>query len=159
MDRRTCLQGVGLGVVGAWAPQALAHHGWSSFDQNRPIYLEGRAVEVQWRNPHVELVLQVPPSLALPGDLPRRPLPAQTAQIEGAALLARTVLPTRRDPRWEVELAPLFRLGQWQVPEVAVGTELAVVGFTFTGEKGGAVLRAEFLFLAGKTYGMRSSPA
>ena len=26
---------------------ARAHHGWSSFDQNRPIYLEGTAREVR----------------------------------------------------------------------------------------------------------------
>ena len=45
------------------------------------------------------------------------------------------------------------------VPEIQPGTELAVVGFTFTGEQGAAVLRAEYLFLGGKTYGMRSGPA
>ena len=31
---------------------AHAHHGWSSFDQDRPIYLEGTARDVKWRNPH-----------------------------------------------------------------------------------------------------------
>jgi len=36
---------------------------------------------------------------------------------------------------------------------------VAVLGFTFTGEKGDAVLRAEYLFVHGKTYGLRSSPA
>jgi hypothetical protein len=34
---------------------AWAHHGWSSFDQARPIYLEGKVAQVAWRNPHVEL--------------------------------------------------------------------------------------------------------
>jgi len=140
-------------------PMAWAHHGWSSFDQDRPIYLAGRAVEVKWRNPHAELMLELQSPLALPADLAQRPVPAQSAQVDGRALLAKTVLPTRRDPRWEVELAPLFRIGQWQVPEIAVGTELALVGFTFTGEKGAPLLRAEYLFLNGKTYGMRSSPA
>lgn len=159
MQRRDLMQaGALLGLTG-WGSGALAHHGWSSFDQDRPIYLEGRAVEVAWRNPHVELVLELPERLNLPADLARRPLPAQTAGIDGPALLAKTVLPSRRDRRWEIELAPLFRLGQWQMPEIKVGTTLSVVGFTFKDEKGEAILRAEYIFLDGKTYGLRSSPA
>jgi hypothetical protein len=158
MLRREVLRtGGALGLV--WGLPAWAHHGWSSFDQDRPIYLEGRAAEVKWRNPHVELVLELKTPLALPTDLPQRPVPAQSAQVDGRSLLGKAVLPTRRDRRWEIELAPLSRVGQWQVPEIQPGTELALVGFTFTGEKGEPVLRAEYLFLGGKTYGMRSSPA
>lgn len=154
-----------LGHTGAWMGLALlpgwanAHHGWSSFDQDRPIYLEGRAVEVKWRNPHVELVLELPETLSLPTDLAGRPLPAQTAGVDGPALLAKTELPKRRDKRWAIELAPLFRLGQWQMPEIQTGAPVAMVGFTFKGEQGAAVLRAEYVFLSGKTYGLRSSPA
>jgi hypothetical protein len=157
MHRRHCLQAAAaLGLVAG--TRAWAHHGWSSFDQNRPLYLEGRAVEVRWRNPHAELVLELASPLQLPADLAQRPLPAQSAPLDGPALLARTTLPTRRDARWTIELAPLFRLGQWQVPEITVGTPMALVGFTFTGERGDALLRAEYLFLGGRTYGMRSSP-
>lgn len=159
MQRRQMIQvGSWLACGGAIAP-AWAHHGWSSFDQNRPIYLEGRAVEVAWRNPHAELVLEVPESLAVPNNLASRMVPAQTAGIDGTALLARAVVPSRRDRRWEVELAPLFRLGLWQVPELRAGQALSLVGFTFKDEKGGPVLRAEYLFLNGVTYGLRSSPA
>lgn len=159
MQRRDVIQaGVALGL-GGWGAVARAHHGWSSFDQDRPLYLEGRAANVRWRNPHAELVLEVPETLRLPPDLAQRSLPPQTAAIDGPALLAKTVLPTRRDRRWEIELAPLFRLGQWQMPEIKNGTPLSVVGFTFKDEKGEAVLRAEYLFLDGKTYGLRSSPA
>jgi hypothetical protein len=159
MQRRDLMQaGALLGLAG-WGSGALAHHGWSSFDQDRPIYLEGKAVEVRWRNPHVELVLELPERLDLPVDLARRPLPTQTAGIDGPALLAKTVLPSRRERRWEIELAPLFRLGQWQMPEIKVGASLSVVGFTFKEEKGEAILRAEYIFLEGKTYGLRSSPA
>ena len=159
MNRRDMLRtGGALGLV-CGAPAVWAHHGWSSFDQERPIYLEGRAAEVKWRNPHVELVLELKSPLALPGDLAQRSVPAQSAQVDGRALLAKAVLPTRRDRRWQIELAPLSRVNQWQVPEVVAGTELALLGFTFTGEKGEPVLRAEYLFLGGKTYGMRSSPA
>ncbi len=159
MQRRTFLHTgtlAGLSMVGG---TAWAHHGWSSFDQTRPIYLEGRAVEVKWRNPHAELILELPESLVLPADLAQRPIPAQSASIDGAALLGKAVLPTRKDRRWEIELAPLFRLSQWQMPEIAVGSDLSVVGFAFKGEAGAALLRAEYVFLGGKTYGLRSSPA
>ena len=40
-----------------------------------------------------------------------------------------------------------------------VGDTVGVLGFTFTGEKGDAVLRAEYLFIGGQVYGLRSSPA
>ena len=143
----------------ALALPALAHHGWSSFDQGRPIYLEGRAAKVAWRNPHVELDLELSASLKLPADLASRGLPAQTAPVDGPALLKAVQLPTRKDRRWEIELAPLSRLESWAVAEIKPGDPLALIGFTFTGEKGAAVLRAEYLFVAGKTYGMRSSPA
>ena len=159
MQRRQMMQAGGVLALGTVLNPAFAHHGWSSFDQGRPIYLEGRAVSVAWRNPHAELVLEVPQGLSLPPDLADRSLPAQTAAVDGPALLARAVLPTRRDRRWEVELAPMFRLGLWQVPEIRVGQALSVVGFTFLGEKDDPVLRVEYLFLDGKAYGLRSSPA
>lgn len=159
MQRRDVIQMGAFVGLGSWAGTSLAHHGWSSFDQDRPIYLEGRVVEVKWRNPHAELVLELPETFRLPADLAQRPLPAQTAGIDGPALLAKTVLPARRDRRWEIELAPLFRLGQWQMPEIKAGAALSTVGFTFKDEKGEAILRAEYVFLDGKAYGLRSSPA
>jgi len=79
--------------------------------------------------------------------------------VDGKALLAKAILPTRQDKRWEVELAPLGRVQAWNITEIKPGDSVAVLGFTFTGEKGAAIIRAEFLFVAGKTYGMRSSPA
>lgn len=112
-----------------------------------------------WRNPHAEIELELRPGLALPADLAQRALPAQTAPVDGAKLLSAAQLPTRKDPVWEIELAPLTRLQAWSVPEVKVGESLAVVGFTFGDEKGDAVLRAEYLFLGGKTYALRSGPA
>jgi hypothetical protein len=145
--------------LGAALP-ALAHHGWSSFDQNRPIYLEGRAAQVAWRNPHVELMLDLPADgVKLPPDLATRAVPAQTAPVDGPALLKAAQVPTRNDRRWAIELAPLSRVQAWGLPEIKSGDALAMLGFTFAGEKGEAVLRVEYLFVAGKTYGMRSSPA
>jgi hypothetical protein len=138
---------------------ALAHHGWSSFDQSRPIWLEGQAASVAWRNPHAELVLELPVDARLPSDLASRPLPAQTAPVDGPALLKAATLPTRKDRRWQVELAPLFRMNAWQVAEIKAGDPVAVLGFTFTGEKGEAILRCEYLWSGGKVAGLRSSPA
>ena len=47
----------------------------------------------------------------------------------------------------------------WKVAEIKPGDPVALLGYTFSGEKGDAVLRAEYLFVGGKAYGMRSSPA
>jgi Family of unknown function (DUF6152) len=138
---------------------AHAHHGWSSFDQERPIYLEGRARKVTWQNPHAEVDLEVSNSLKLPADLASRSLPAQAAPVDGKALLAKATLPKRKDTVWEIELAPLTRMQTWNVPEIKPGATLQVLGFTFTEEKGEAVLRVEYLWLDGKTYALRSSPA
>lgn len=138
---------------------ARAHHGWSSFDPDRPIYLEGTVRKVRWQNPHAELELEIPAELRLPADLAQRVVPAQASPVDGKALLAKTVLPTRKDRRWEVELAPLTRMQAWQVQEIKPGTAVSVVGFTLREEKGDAVLRAEYLFVDGKAYGLRSSPA
>ncbi|MCO4242235.1 DUF6152 family protein [Acidovorax facilis] len=138
---------------------ARAHHGWSSFDPDRPIYLEGTVRKVRWQNPHAELELETPAELKLPADLAQRVVPAQASPVDGKALLAKMVLPTRKDRRWEVELAPLTRMQAWQVQEIKPGTAVSVVGFTLREEKGDAVLRAEYLFVDGKAYGLRSSPA
>ncbi|CAN7417840.1 DUF6152 family protein [Acidovorax sp. LjRoot129] len=147
-------------VAAAAAPLgAHAHHGWSSFEADRPIYLEGTVRSVRWQNPHAELQLDVPADLKLPTNLAQRALPAQTAPVDGKALLAKAVVPTRKDRQWEVELAPLTRMQAWQVQEIKPGTALSVVGFTLRDEQGDAVLRAEYLFVDGKAYGLRSSPA
>jgi len=64
------------GSLGLALP-SWAHHGWSSFDQDRPLYLEGRATKVMWRNPHGEVELELPENPTLPADLKQRPLPRQ----------------------------------------------------------------------------------
>jgi len=142
------------------APLAVrAHHGWSSFDQNRPIWLEGRAAKVAWRNPHAEMALELPAELKLPADLATRKLPPQSAGVDGAALLKAAQLPTRKDRVWQIELAPLTRMEAWKVPQIKDGDTIGVLGFTFAGEKGDPILRAEYLFIAGQVYALRSSPA
>lgn len=115
MKRRDVLKtSAALSVAGLCLP-SLAHHGWSSFDQDRPIYLEGKVIKSVWKNPHAELEIDLPASLKVPADLVRRTLPAQSAPIDGKALLAKAVVPTRQDKRWEIELAPLARMQAWNV--------------------------------------------
>jgi hypothetical protein len=146
-------------LAGAALPvSALAHHGWSSFDQERPIYIEGRVVSVKWQNPHAELVVELPADFKVPADLASRSVPPQSANVDGKGLLAKAVAPTRKDRRWEVELAPLTRLEAWKAVPVKQGATVGVLGFTFKDEKGDAIVRAEYLFADGKAYGLRSSP-
>ena len=139
--------------------RAWAHHGWSSFDLDRPIYLEGKASKVKWANPHTELMLEITPGLKLPADISSRNVPAQTAPVDAPALLKKVTLPKRADKLWEIELAPLSRMEAWKIPEIKNGQTVALLGFTFKEEKGSAILRAEFVWLEGKTYALRSSPA
>lgn len=156
MQRRTVMS---LALAPALLPLARAHHGWSSFDQDRPLYLQGRVLSVRWQNPHAELMLELPANFSLPSDLAQRAVPAQTAPVDGKALLAKAQLPRRRERRWEVELAPLTRMQAWSVTPLKAGDEIGVLGFTFHDEKGPAVLRAEYLFVGTQAYGLRSGPA
>ena len=68
-------------------------------------------------------------------------------------------MPRRGDRRWEIELAPLTRLEAWKVAPIKAGDQVAMLGYTFQDEKGSPVLRVEYLFVDGKAYGLRSSPA
>ena len=151
--------GLAAGLSTTLVPHALAHHGWSSFDLDRPIYLEGKVTKVKWANPHAELMLDVGAVMKLPADLARRTVPAQAAQVDGPATLAKTTLPKRTDRQWEVELAPLSRLEAWKVAEIKAGAPFAAVGFTFKNEQGSATLRAEYIWVDGKVYALRSAPA
>jgi Family of unknown function (DUF6152) len=138
---------------------ARAHHGWSGFDSSVPIYLEGRIAAVNWGNPHASLELEPRPGLTLPADLASRPLPAQQAAVDGAALLAKARVPKRAAPRWTIELAPLLRMDAWKIRQPQVGETVSMIGFVPPDEQGPPLLRVEFLFLDGKAYGLRSSPA
>lgn len=158
MQRRLTLQLLATSAIPA-SLAAHAHHGWSSFDQERPIYLEGKATRVKWANPHAELVLDASGGMSMPADLASRSIPAQSAPVDAPALLKKAVLPTRKDRTWEIELAPLTRMEAWKVPEIKNGQSLALLGFTFKDEKGAAIVRVEFLWLDGKAYALRSSPA
>ncbi|MBK1687054.1 DUF6152 family protein [Rubrivivax gelatinosus] len=149
---------VAAGAFVALRP-AYAHHGWSGFDTTKPLWLEGRALRVAWRNPHAEFELQPAGDLRVPEDLARRRLPAQTSAVDGPGLLAEARVPERRAAMWRVELAPLSRLQAWQVEEIKPGDSVAVLGYTTSTPRDEPVLRAEYLFVGDKVYGLRSSPA
>ena len=105
-------------------PSALAHHGWSSFDETRPLYLEGKITALLWQNPHVELTIVLTDKLALPSDLAKRGAPAQSRPVDGTPILAKAVLPKARG-EWELELAPLTRVEAWKVAKPKVGDQIA----------------------------------
>lgn len=145
-------------AAGSTASRVWAHHGWSSFDQEQPLYLEGIARQVRWRNPHAEFILEPDSGLTLPSDLAGRSIPAQSAPVDAAKLLSRAAVPGKLAPRWEIELAPLFRMSQWQVPEIREGERVAAVGFGLREQGATPLMRVEFLFLQARAYPMRSSP-
>lgn len=153
MQRRTWLA---CALIAAALP-AMAHHGWSSFDQNRPLYIEGRVKRVEWRNPHAEAVIEVGAGLKLPADLAGRRLPAQSQALDGAGILAKTALPASPAGDWEVEFAPIARLEAWAVAPLKVGDRVELIGYAGVPDKP-KLLRVEYLFVNGQAYGLRSSP-
>jgi hypothetical protein len=157
MDRRYFL--VATGVTGATlAVPVLAHHGWSSFDQDKPLYLGGTLTQVRWQNPHAEAMLKVD-ATKLPDGFASRTLPAQSQSVDAAGILKKVQVPTNAAGVWEIEFAPLSRMQQWGLSQAPkVGDRVEVIGYTLAdGSK--RVLRAEYVFIDGKAYGMRSSPA
>jgi Family of unknown function (DUF6152) len=137
---------------------AVAHHGWSSFDQNAPLYLQGQLTSVSWANPHAEAVLEVAKGLALPADLAKRTLPPQQQAVDTQALLARTQVPGAAEGKWELEFAPLSRMNAWGVAPLKVGDRIEVIGYTGVAGKP-KLMRVEYLIVNGTAYGLRSSPA
>lgn len=39
-------------ALGAVAAPAIAHHGWSSYDETKPITVSGKLTRLSWANPH-----------------------------------------------------------------------------------------------------------
>lgn len=152
-----------LNCAAAWAGGLLivrpahAHHGWSSFDEAHPLYLAGRVKAVKWQNPHAEIVITVAPASALPSDLAGRKLPAQSAGVDGARLLAAAALP-RKTGDWTIELSPMTRIAAWKVPEPRVGDSVAALAYGLKDEKE-QFARVEYLFIGTQAFGLRSNPA
>jgi hypothetical protein len=159
MQRRqfliTSLAAAPLAMLGQ---RADAHHGWSSFDETRPLYIEGRVKSVKWQNPHAEMVVTMSADAKVPADLAKRKMPAQTNPVDAARILAAAAAPQRRGD-WTLELSPMIRIEAWKIPEPKVGDTVAAIGYTFKDEKGGPFTRVEYLLLGGRAYALRSNPA
>lgn len=138
------------------AAPAFAHHGWSSFNQDQPLYLEGRVKDVQWRNPHAEAVVTVDKP-ALPADLRQRKFPAQSQNVDGAAIAAKVQVPADAAGDWEIEFAPLSRMQAWGVAPLKEGDRIELIGYTGVPGKP-KLMRVEYLIVNGTAYGLRSSP-
>lgn len=161
MQRRSLIAACAAAPLLAALPvrDVFAHHGWSSYDVRRPLYLEGRVAVARWANPHAHLELEPAADLRLPADLARREVPAQQASVDVAEVLGKAQLPKRRGERWTLELAPLFRMQAWDITPLEAGDAISLIGYAAPQEQGPAVMRVEFLFAHGKAYGLRSAPA
>jgi hypothetical protein len=162
MNRRTFVSSISaVSVASALAPaysaRAFAHHGWSSFDEARPLYLVGKVKAVKWQNPHVELVITMAADAKVPEALAKRTAPGQSTPVDGAKILATAVLPNKRVD-WTLELSPMTRIDAWKVAQPKVGETIEAVAYTFKDEKGAAVARVEYLIVGDKIYGLRSMP-
>ena len=139
------------------ATPVLAHHGWSSFDQDKPLYLSGTLTQVRWQNPHTEVVLRVD-ATKLPEGIALRTVPTQQQSVDTAGILKKVQVPANAAGVWEVEFAPLSRMQAWGLSQPPkVGDRVEVIGYGLADENK-RVLRAEYLFINGKAYAFRSSP-
>ena len=158
MQRRHFFPVIAALVSAPLSLRLFAHHGWSSFDETRPLYIVGKVKSLKWQNPHAEIVITMAADAALPADLAARIAPPQTAPVNGAKILATATLPTKRGD-WIIELSPMTRIDAWKVPAPKVGDTVAAVAYSFKDEKGAAFARVEYLIIGEKLYGLPSLPA
>jgi len=136
---------------------ATAHHGWSSFDQDRPLYLSGTLTQVKWQNPHAEIMLRVDVT-QMPERLASRALPAQQQSVDAAGVLKKVQVPSNAQGTWEVELAPLSRMQAWGLSQpLKVGERVEVIGYRLADDNK-RVVRVEYLFVGDKAFAFRSAP-
>lgn len=138
------------------AAPVLAHHGWSSFDQDKPRFLSGTLTQVRWQNPHIEVMLRAD-AVKLPDGIATRTVPAQQQSVDGAGILKKVQVPANAAGVWEVEFAPLSRMQAWGLSPLKVGDRIEVIGYGLANDNK-RLLRAEYLFVGGKAYAFRSSP-
>lgn len=154
MKLRYLLQFVGAALLIA---PAVAHHGWSSFDQDRPLYLGGIVSQVKWQNPHAEMTLRVDVA-KLPERFDSRALPAQQQSVDAAGILKKVQVPSSAEGAWEIELAPLSRMQAWGLSQpLKVGDRVEVIGYRLADDNK-RVVRVEYLFVGDKAYAFRSAP-
>ena len=74
------------------AAPVLAHHGWSSFDQDKPLYLSGTLTQVRWQNPHAEVDAACRCDQAA-GWFRSAHFPAQQQSVDAAGILKKVQVP------------------------------------------------------------------
>jgi hypothetical protein len=142
------------------ASPAIAHHGWSSFDETKPVYVEGVVKSVKWQNPHAELVLEVADKVTLPADLAKRPFPKQVSPTVTPEVVSKAAAAKPSRGAWQIELAPLTRMEAWGLKEpIKAGDKVSMIGFVKQ-QGSEKLMRVEILYTPdGKAYGLRSAPA
>ena len=139
---------LGLALAALLSTQsAEAHHGWSSYNTQVPLYLEGTVAEVQWRNPHPKLVVVIEaPARAVDPSKVTLPSDAEGAELRDALARAQPAAPGR----YTVHLPPLARLERAGVsaPPKA-GERFVAIAYASCSEAGTA--RAAFVGLANGT--------
>jgi Family of unknown function (DUF6152) len=137
---------------------ALAHHGWSSFDEAKPLYFIGKVKSMKWQNPHAEVIITMASEAALPMNLAKRVAPKQSnTSVDGAKVFAAAALPKRRGD-WNLELSPMTRIEAWKIAQPKVGDTVEAIAYTYKDEKGDAVARVEYWIIGEMVYGIRSMP-
>lgn len=48
----------GLGILGLLTAAAAAHHGWGSYDANKPVTVTGPIETLKYENPHATLTVK-----------------------------------------------------------------------------------------------------
>jgi hypothetical protein len=85
----------------AASPQAAAHHGWSGYDETKPVTLEGQIQQVTAQNPHATITLAAKDKvwtvvLAPLSRMDSRGLPADRLKVGDAATVVAYV--SKSDP-------------------------------------------------------------
>ena len=131
-------------LVGA---AAQAHHGWSSYNTVLPLYLEGTIAEVQWRNPHPEIIVVVgsPAPAVDPSQVVLRS-DSDAGAIRDALAKAQPAQPGR----YTLHLPPIARLERAGVAFAPQqGERVVALAYASCSEAGTA--RAAFVGLANGT--------
>ena len=116
---------------------AAAHHGWSSYEADKPVTVNGEILSASYENPHV------------------------TVTVKGEILSAKyenphaTITVKGEDKVWTVTLAPTSRMiSRGATKElVAAGKQISAYGYASRAEKD--EMRAERITIDGKTVEMR----
>lgn len=113
---------------------ARAHHGWGTFDTRYAYYVAGTVKEVQWGNPHSEVVLTVEKT-EIPNGLRDRQLPPGGMEQEGKLTLASARPLTVQHKEVHLVLAGPSWMERWGLKRpLRVGEWLETVGYLNTAE-------------------------